>query len=105
MRLRWLTIVLMGVGLLTACADPEPTPTPPPTPIPESGAAERPGHQGGYARIDSLESCPALQHELDATKNNAERVQREEAGDRLLDMALAYANYADERLREIGCYD
>ena len=28
MRLRWLTIVLMSVGLLTACAAPEPTATP-----------------------------------------------------------------------------
>lgn len=107
MRLRWLTIVLMGVGLLTACADPEATLMPSPTPIltPEPGAAERPGNQGVYDRIDSLESCPALQHELDAANNNAERVKRVEAGDRLLDIALAYAKYADERLREIGCYD
>ena len=28
MRLHWLTIVLVGVGLLTACAQPEPSPTP-----------------------------------------------------------------------------
>ena len=34
MRLRWLTIVLMGVGLLTACAQPEPVPTPTPTLVP-----------------------------------------------------------------------
>ena len=32
MRLRWLTIVLMGVGFVTACAGPEPTSTLTPTP-------------------------------------------------------------------------
>ena len=69
------------------------------------GTAEPLGNQAVYARIDSLGSCPALQRELDAARSNAERVQRVEAGDRLLDIALAYAKYADERLREIGCYD
>ena len=34
MRLRWLTIVLIGVGSLTACAQPEPTATPQPVPEP-----------------------------------------------------------------------
>ena len=34
MRLRWLTIVFAGVGLLTGCIQPEPTATPAPTPTP-----------------------------------------------------------------------
>ena len=41
-QLRWLTIVLMGFGLLTACAQPEPTATPTsaptPTPTPDAQA-------------------------------------------------------------------
>ena len=42
MRLRWLTIVLMGVGLLTACAQPEPTPHPTPTSAPGPTATSVP---------------------------------------------------------------
>lgn len=41
MRLRWVTIVLMGVGLLAACSSPQPTPTATtaPTPTPTLSAA------------------------------------------------------------------
>ena len=42
MRLRWLTIVLVGVGLLTACAQPEPTPMTKPTDTPMPTATSTP---------------------------------------------------------------
>ena len=44
MPLRWLTTVLVGIGLLTACAEPEPTPTPQPflTPTPEPTSTPTP---------------------------------------------------------------
>jgi hypothetical protein len=66
------------------------------------GAGERIGNPSVYERIDRLSDCEALQKAFDTAMDNAEARQ---PGDRLRTISLAYAEYADDRMRDLGCYD
>jgi len=59
------------------------------------------GNPAVYARIESLESCTARQHEFDIAADNTDRIQGE-GGDAAIPMS--YMNAAHNRLREVGCY-
>lgn len=59
------------------------------------------GNPEVYARIASLTSCTALQREFDIAMDNAEA---RESGDPYRDLSLSYANAANTRMQEIGCY-
>lgn len=62
MRLRWLTIMLVGGGLLSACAQTEPTPTLVPTPTPTATPASSPTAQAKPA--PGAASLTATRHAL-----------------------------------------
>ena len=62
----------------------------------------RVGNQAVYDRIDALTTCDELQTEFDTAMDNVERRQ---PGDPLRDVSLAYATYADARMRAGGCFD
>lgn len=59
------------------------------------------GNPAVYERISSSRNCTALQEEFDVAMDNAEA---RESGDPLRDISLSYANAANNRMREIGCY-
>lgn len=59
------------------------------------------GNPAVYERIAGLTSCTALQQEFDIAMDNAEARQ---PGDANREVSLSYANAADTRMQEIGCY-
>ena len=62
---------------------------------------QRLGHPAVYAQIDSLNDCQQLQEEFNTAMGNAER---RPPGDRNRKISLAYAEYAEQRKQDIGCY-
>lgn len=62
---------------------------------------ERIGSAAVYARIESSTSCVVLQREFDTAMDNVERYS---GGDDRRKIPFSYANAADSRMREIGCY-
>lgn len=68
----------------------------------ESGDGDQPGQSAVYERIAALTDCAELQSEFDrASANNG----REEAGSTGFEITLSYMQAADDRMREVGCYD
>ena len=65
------------------------------------GGEGRLGEESVYERIESLDDCTALQAEFDTAMSNAEARQ---PGDELRAASLDYAEAADDRMREVGCY-
>lgn len=66
----------------------------------------RPGSADVYARIESSTDCGALQRDFDTAEANHQREVR--AGPerrRFQEITLSYMTAADDRMREIGCYD
>ena len=71
----------------------------------ESAASESsagPGEPAVYERIAASADCAGLQSEFDIAMDSAERRQ---PGDSLREVSISYAKAADERMREVGCYD
>lgn len=66
-----------------------------------SDPATRPGSPIVYARIERDTDCVALQREFDTAMDNADA---RPSGDDLRNASLSYAEAADNRMREIGCY-
>lgn len=64
-------------------------------------ALERPGNVAVYDRIDGLTSCTELQQEFNTAMDDVERRQ---PGGKVRAVSLAYAEYADDRMKEVGCY-
>lgn len=65
-------------------------------------AEELPGDPGVYARIEALTDCRALQREFNIAMNNTEA---RNPSDPMHAVSLSYADAADERMSEIGCYE
>lgn len=63
--------------------------------------ASRRGDPEVYRRIESLSNCAELQQEFDTAMDNAEA---REPGDDLRAVSIDYAEAADDRMKEIGCY-
>ena len=61
----------------------------------------RPGSESVYERIDSETDCAELQEEFDTAMGHADRYP---PGDDRRETSLAYAEAADDRMREVGCY-
>lgn len=59
------------------------------------------GNPDVYERIEAETDCGVLQSEFDQAMNNAEARQ---PGDPLRDISLDYADAANARLEEVGCY-
>lgn len=59
------------------------------------------GNPDVYQRIEAETDCGVLQAEFDQAMDNAEARQ---PGDPLRDISLDYADSADARLEEVGCY-
>ena len=58
----------------------------------------RPGSPDVYARMDAEMDCAVLQAEFDQASYNHDHIASNK------DASLAYMEYADERMREVGCY-
>lgn len=54
-----------------------------------------------YDRIESVTDCAALQEEFDTAMDNAEAPT---PGDPRRKASISYAEAADDRMREVGCY-
>jgi len=67
----------------------------------DESPVERIGSQLVYDRIDAITNCNDLQSEFDRAYDNVEARQ---PGDRLREISAAYGNYADKRMRALGCY-
>lgn len=63
---------------------------------------ERPGNPDAYARIESHTDCATLQQEFDQAMALHEV---NEAGTDRAVVATSYAGAADDRMRELGCYE
>lgn len=61
----------------------------------------RPGNPTVYQRIETTEDCTVLQDEFDTAMENVERYP---AGSPQRDVPMEYAEAADERMRDLGCY-
>ena len=59
------------------------------------------GNPAVISRIENSTSCTELQREFDIAMDN---VDAREPGDPKRDLGMTYADAADNRLREIGCY-
>ena len=59
------------------------------------------GNPAVISRIENSTSCTELQREFDIAMDNAEA---REPGDPMRDLSMTYANAADNRMGEIGCY-
>ena len=70
MRLRWVTIVLMGIGMLAACGPSQPTPTATavPTPTPSLSAATH--VPTGRVRVEYIQATDPLYTELSEDAKN-----------------------------------
>ena len=62
---------------------------------------ERPGSPEVYERIEQSTDCTELQGEFDQAMDNTEA---RPAGDPLRDVSLSYAEAAQDRMEEIGCF-
>ena len=62
---------------------------------------QRDGSPAVWARIENGTDCAALQDEFDTAMDNAEA---RESGDPYRDLSMDYAEAADDRMEEIGCY-
>lgn len=86
-----LVVTLAGCGADTDSSDP---------------ATDNNEHSVGspavWARIENGTNCTALQREFDIAMDNAEA---RESGDPFRDLSLMYANAANDRMKEIDCYD
>jgi len=58
------------------------------------------GEQGVYDSIDATSDCEALQNAFNIAMDNVERRQ---PGDELRKISLSYANYANDRMRNLSC--
>jgi len=67
----------------------------------DSTAGEVHSNPDVYERIGAETDCGVLQAEFDQAMDNAEARQ---PGDPLRDISLDYADAADARLEEVGCY-
>lgn len=73
----------------------------PDTAVVANDPSSRPGSAAVYARIESSTDCVALQREFDIAMANVEST---EYGDSAHDISFGYANAADRRMQEVGCY-
>lgn len=104
-------VALVCLGLLVGCGstddgaqDDAVTTTEVPTTKdgPESTTTTtRPGDPAVWARIEGGTDCATLQSEFNTAMDNAER---RSPGDPLRDLSMDYAEAADERMEEVGCY-
>lgn len=86
----WQKAILIGFGLVVALAV-----------LAYFLDEERPGDPEVYERIESMTDCAALQETFDRNMDDAER---REPNTFLRDVVLSYAETADDRMREVGCY-
>lgn len=61
-----------------------------------------PGSPTVYARIESLTDCGKLRRELDTA---VRELDRSEPGDLAHRISLSYIDFAEDRMREVGCSD
>ena len=66
------------------------------------GGGDRPGSTDVYAEIEAETDCDKLQTDFD---RNMDDFDRRESGDPLRDVVLSYAEAADARMEEVGCYE
>lgn len=99
----WKVSVVTLAFLLAGCGGGTATPTEGGTDVAviENDPSSRPGSAAVYRRIESEVDCVMLQREFDTAMTN---VEARSPGDRLRDISLSYANAADSRMREVGCY-
>lgn len=64
-------------------------------------AETKPGNPEVYASIAAQTNCTKLQESFDTSMENHDRYP---AGDSRREAPLAYANAADERMKELNCY-
>ena len=73
------------------------------TEAPQAAAVpDGPGEPLVYESIAALEDCGELQAAFDTAADNNDR---EDPGSDRFEVTLSYMDYADERLRELGCYE
>lgn len=95
MRLFALCLALVFTLMLVGCGSND-------NPSPAVENNERTvGDSAVIARIENSTSCTDLQREFDIAMDNAEA---HASGDPARDLSLTYANAANNRMREIGCY-